>query len=405
MPSKIVWLLLIATLAASPARAAFNDIITGARPQGMGGAFVAVADDSNALYWNPAGLTQLDSAEVTFMHANQFDITTGPELNTDFVGFVNWPMNFGTMGVSFFQQGNSRVLQERTLQFTYARDFATTVSGGINVKYLEFDPSGQQVNPNDPALQEQGTFSFDLSGLYTVTPYWRIGFLARNILGELGTAEREELRTTYRLGSAYRFEDVFFHSDAFIWSLDLFTREDVDDEAGTKLRAATGIEYSIDERFSIRAGVNNGNFAAGLGLGHPESGIFVDYAFSDDDPGTTHRISATYRFGGPPGEVHVVHHTDKVVHHHKTVEKKEEPPLPPPPPVKKGPVEGKAIVPESPVNPRPAIARGSWRTGAARLGAPPARRSGPRYDSQLDARKARSRGNDFDREVTDFLEE
>ena len=30
-----------------------------ARPLGMGGAFLAVADDANALAWNPAGLPRL----------------------------------------------------------------------------------------------------------------------------------------------------------------------------------------------------------------------------------------------------------------------------------------------------------------------------------------------------------
>lgn len=380
---------------AGPARAAFNDIITGARPQGMGGAFVAVADDANALYWNPAGLTQLDSAEVTFMHANEFDISVGPGLLTDFVGFVNWPMTFGTIGVSGFQQGNSRVLQERSLVFSYARDVGRDASLGMNVKYLELDPSGIQVNPNDPALQSQGTFSFDFSGLYTVTPYWKLGYLVRNVLGELGSAEREDLRKTYRVGSAYRFEELIFHSDSFTWALDLFTRDDINDRAGTKVRASTGIEYSIDERFSVRAGVNGGNFAAGLGLGHPETGIFVDYAFSNDEPGTTHRISASYRFGGPPGEVHVVHHKDKTVHHHRPEAPREAPPPPPPPPPpSKKQIEGRLppklkeasrIAP-----PAPALAKnGSWRTRDAQLGAPPARRAPvPEYE----------------REVSDFLE-
>ena len=39
------------------------DLQIGARPLGMGGAFVAIADDINAVYWNPAGLTQLTSAQ------------------------------------------------------------------------------------------------------------------------------------------------------------------------------------------------------------------------------------------------------------------------------------------------------------------------------------------------------
>ena len=36
----------------------------GARAIGMGGAFVAIADDASAAFWNPAGLTQLTSNEI-----------------------------------------------------------------------------------------------------------------------------------------------------------------------------------------------------------------------------------------------------------------------------------------------------------------------------------------------------
>ena len=36
--------------------AQFLKIGVGARAIGMGGAFVAVADDATAIYWNPAGI-------------------------------------------------------------------------------------------------------------------------------------------------------------------------------------------------------------------------------------------------------------------------------------------------------------------------------------------------------------
>jgi hypothetical protein len=43
----------------------FNPVGSGARAIGMGGAFIAVADDATAASWNPAGLTQLDLPEVS----------------------------------------------------------------------------------------------------------------------------------------------------------------------------------------------------------------------------------------------------------------------------------------------------------------------------------------------------
>src|SRR3972149_5558844 len=41
---------------------------TGARPMGMAGSFVALADDSYANLWNPAGLTQFNWPEISLNH-------------------------------------------------------------------------------------------------------------------------------------------------------------------------------------------------------------------------------------------------------------------------------------------------------------------------------------------------
>ena len=43
-----------------------NPVGSGARAVGMGGAFIAVADDATAASWNPAGLTQLKKPEISF---------------------------------------------------------------------------------------------------------------------------------------------------------------------------------------------------------------------------------------------------------------------------------------------------------------------------------------------------
>jgi hypothetical protein len=44
----------------------------GARALGMGSAFVGLADDGTAGYWNPAGLATLRTRQFTAMHAEQF---------------------------------------------------------------------------------------------------------------------------------------------------------------------------------------------------------------------------------------------------------------------------------------------------------------------------------------------
>ncbi|MCP5108703.1 MAG: hypothetical protein GY950_35285 [bacterium] len=69
----IVFLLLLPVLAVMVVGQDVSDtnfsgvVGAGARAFGMGGAFIAVADDATAASWNPAGLGQLERPEVTFV--------------------------------------------------------------------------------------------------------------------------------------------------------------------------------------------------------------------------------------------------------------------------------------------------------------------------------------------------
>ncbi len=44
-----------------------NPVGSGARAMGMGGAFIGIADDATAASWNPAGLIQLETPEVSIV--------------------------------------------------------------------------------------------------------------------------------------------------------------------------------------------------------------------------------------------------------------------------------------------------------------------------------------------------
>lgn len=81
--AKACWslALFLAALAPGPARAQSFESI-GIRAQGMGGAFVAVADDATASWWNPAGVAR----GAYFSAILEFDTTRQPDIERDSLG-------------------------------------------------------------------------------------------------------------------------------------------------------------------------------------------------------------------------------------------------------------------------------------------------------------------------------
>jgi len=75
--------------------AQFLKIGVGARASALGDAFVAIANDVSALYWNPAGLVQFKNDEIIFSH-NKWVV----DINHDFLGGV---YHFGITLVGIMQ--------------------------------------------------------------------------------------------------------------------------------------------------------------------------------------------------------------------------------------------------------------------------------------------------------------
>ncbi|MFQ6618178.1 MAG: PorV/PorQ family protein, partial [Fidelibacterota bacterium] len=80
--------------------AQFLKIGVGSRAVGMGGAFVALANDASAVYWNSAGLSQLRMREVIAVHVDGF-----MDSYYNFMGFAIPLGGYGTVGISVISVG------------------------------------------------------------------------------------------------------------------------------------------------------------------------------------------------------------------------------------------------------------------------------------------------------------
>ena len=107
----------------------------GARAQGMGGAFVAVADDATATYWNPAGIATIPifDASLTFGGLEQSSYDRSSEgtprpawrsRNASVAGALP------VVGVSYYRLRTSRAEPAPTGSDTSVRDDANTAVAG-----------------------------------------------------------------------------------------------------------------------------------------------------------------------------------------------------------------------------------------------------------------------------------
>ncbi|HTX18282.1 MAG TPA: PorV/PorQ family protein [Bacteroidota bacterium] len=75
--------------------ATFLEISVGAPAIGVGGAFVSLANDATALYWNPAGIATLPGTQAVLSHTDWIADT-----KFDFAGLAVPLESFGTLGFS-----------------------------------------------------------------------------------------------------------------------------------------------------------------------------------------------------------------------------------------------------------------------------------------------------------------
>jgi len=220
----------------------------GARAMAMGGAFVAVADDTTAGFWNPAGLAGLTGLRLLGALS-----LTGPSSLED-VRFYAASATLGatTLAGIFAHKTFLRgiVQDERTvLMGSVAMHMGLIASGGVTLKFYEHILAGQKARG----------VGLDMGLLLRPTGPLAVGVVFRDMIGtklrrEDETLSPQEIPPSIRLGVALK-----------LWGLRITAELDMAEKALGQPRL--GLEARPFGLFSLRVGKNGDIWTAGFGLG------------------------------------------------------------------------------------------------------------------------------------------
>ena len=215
-----------------------NPVGSGARALGMGGAFIAVADDATAASWNPGGLIQLEKPEVSgvgafFYRIEDNDFGTNPEASgRETVTEINLNYLSGAYPFTLFHRNMIVSLNyQRLFDFTRKWNFPLVQStAGLSLSQdVDYDQSG-----NLSAL--------GLAYCIQLTPEFSFGFTFNIWQDWLGMNEWKQ--TTRQQGSGT------FTGNQFIFdsrSQDRFSFR------GFNANANVGILWNITPKFTLGA--------------------------------------------------------------------------------------------------------------------------------------------------------
>ena len=107
---------------------------SGARALGQSGAFTAVADDATAASWNPAGLTQLESPEVSAVYRFSFrkdeHESVNEDLLTDSDSYASKELNYLSAVYPFLLEDRNAVVSLNYQEvYDFTQEFSASFSG------------------------------------------------------------------------------------------------------------------------------------------------------------------------------------------------------------------------------------------------------------------------------------
>jgi len=311
----------------------FMMIGAGVKPLGMGGAYSAIANDGNAIYWNSSGIAQIREPEITIMHAFLYKgIAT-----YDNVSYCQPLPNEVTIGLN---------LTRLTIDEIPFFDEKYLIGHNVDERINNYDyhlpgvPEGSFKSTDDLyqfAFSKHLHYDMNMGWLFFAIPIdaylgANIKYIKRQIRDNIGSGTgfdlsyliKTDMATLFDLEGlgdisfAMNFQDVAgteltwgetdnFHKDEILFntkvgvavvqpisSLKSSVTLAYDADYVYQTIHHYGLDWEYNETANLRLGYYDSNFSAGASV--KIYGINVDFAVITNPLGLTNRMGLRFRF-------------------------------------------------------------------------------------------------------------
>ncbi len=284
--SVIFSALVLGARASGEAPGTFAQTVSGARPIALGGAYIAIADDINAIWWNPAGISQLRKSFFTSTYANLYNVGG---LSMSSLAFAK-PTEIGAFGagVTYLRaseipitdpDGNIIELStqsEEVLTLSYGNSLLSRLHLGAGIRYLH---SGRIIDCSG--------FSLDFGLLANPIDRLHFGAMLQQVASYLTVGNgRESKRLPRNIKIAATFKTRTL--SAGLGLSDLLSSHYREVSAGCEI-----LPYDC---IVLRAGLRNQTTTSwGAGIGIRLERVQVDYSYTNQPSlASSHLISITF---------------------------------------------------------------------------------------------------------------
>ncbi|MFH1897499.1 MAG: PorV/PorQ family protein [Candidatus Desantisbacteria bacterium] len=282
--------------------ASFLKIGAGARATGMGEAFCGLADDMYAMYWNPAGLGQINGSQFGATHLsyltgiNQEQIGFAKRMGTKTAarGATSFGLNISHLMANNFERTDkdgNRICGKfdaanTCLGLSLSRRLSSNFFLGMNMKGIYMSMENEKAT----------AYAGDIGMLWRISRGLRLGLNAQNIGTDVKFIEKGyPLPLNIKAGIGYSLGGMNLAVD-------------INKTRGVDSNIHAGVEYLLAQTLALRAGIKNevasdthgkkNGMTTGIttGMGLRIGGIQLDYAYIPyGDLDITHRVSLSVK--------------------------------------------------------------------------------------------------------------